>query len=311
MNPALRPLSTSEILDRTFAIYRSNFLLFTGISCFQTMFFIAGMAATLIFGRSMPEGVYGPPAAIFFMVGLTGGVLILLFCFSGCALAIAAGISAVSRLLLGFPATIKGSYKEINPLTWRMLRVIITLCIRTVGTILIPALLLLLANMVTPGGILFFLPGTGWKWAASLLVLGSLVLWATRIGCGYSLAIPACLLEKLGAEEALRRSKALSQGSVGRIFCAFLLTAVLGIALGYVLGIPRMFFPHPYSVQAFMYQVASALAAFTVAFPVGTIALGLLYYDLRVRKEAFDLSLMMESIQPEGSTPANTRSAAT
>ena len=32
MNSALRPMSTAEVLDRTFHLYRNNFVLFVGIS---------------------------------------------------------------------------------------------------------------------------------------------------------------------------------------------------------------------------------------------------------------------------------------
>ena len=35
-----------------------------------------------------------------------------------------------------------------------------------------------------------------------------------------------------------------------------------------------------------------------VVSPVGTIALALVYYDARVRKEAFDIQFLMESIAP-------------
>jgi hypothetical protein len=37
----------------------------------------------------------------------------------------------------------------------------------------------------------------------------------------------------------------------------------------------------------------------TLAAPIATIALALVYYDQRVRKEAFDLQLMMEAIGQE------------
>jgi hypothetical protein len=36
--------------------------------------------------------------------------------------------------------------------------------------------------------------------------------------------------------------------------------------------------------------------ASTLAYPIATIAVSLIYYDQRVRKEAFDLQFMMEAM---------------
>jgi len=43
-----------------------------------------------------------------------------------------------------------------------------------------------------------------------------------------------------------------------------------------------------------------------MAGPVTTIALVLVYYDQRVRKEAFDLQVMMESVAPASPVQAAT-----
>ena len=54
MAEALRPMSTSELLDRTFTLYRRNFLLFAGIASI-------GPAAYLLF-QLMLVGAAGMPA---------------------------------------------------------------------------------------------------------------------------------------------------------------------------------------------------------------------------------------------------------
>ena len=54
------------------------------------------------------------------------------------------------------------------------------------------------------------------------------------------------------------------------------------------------------AIVAIVWQLAGSLLASIVTFPIGTIALALLYYDQRVRKEAFDLQLMMESLGQAG-----------
>jgi hypothetical protein len=49
-------------------------------------------------------------------------------------------------------------------------------------------------------------------------------------------------------------------------------------------------------------QVGSFLGS-VLAAPISTISFTLFYYDLRVRKEAFDLQMMMQAI---GADPAQT-----
>jgi hypothetical protein len=52
--------------------------------------------------------------------------------------------------------------------------------------------------------------------------------------------------------------------------------------------------------------VINNLATFisgAVAGPLLTIGLSLMYYDLRVRKEGFDLQLMLAALDPNPSTP--------
>jgi hypothetical protein len=45
-----------------------------------------------------------------------------------------------------------------------------------------------------------------------------------------------------------------------------------------------------------VWSVSSLFAVLTLTSPIGMIAISLLYCDLRVRKEGFDLQLLMASI---------------
>jgi len=60
-------------------------------------------------------------------------------------------------------------------------------------------------------------------------------------------------------------------------------------------------------------RAASTVVAFMascLANPLATIAFSLLYYDLRVRKEAFDLQLMMDTLDGAQSAPGTSTQAA-
>jgi len=43
MNTALRPMSTGEVLDRTFNLYRNHFLLFSGIAISEVVCVLIGI----------------------------------------------------------------------------------------------------------------------------------------------------------------------------------------------------------------------------------------------------------------------------
>jgi uncharacterized membrane protein len=122
----------------------------------------------------------------------------------------------------------------------------------------------------------------------------------------WSLAGPAKVLEDKSASDAMSRSSELTQGNRGRIFVIWFLFVVLSIGVS-------MLFQWPIEIGARAggrnisslrnvavgWQVASVIATFLSECLVGpliTIAFALVYYDERVRKEAFDLQLMMTTI---------------
>ena len=102
----------------------------------------------------------------------------------------------------------------------------------------------------------------------------------------------------------MSRSSALTKGSRGRIFVIWLLFVVLAFGIGMLVQWPiqlgagvgaRSALRH----VALGWQVASLVATFLSECLVGpliTIAFSLVYYDQRVRKEAFDLQLMMTTL---------------
>jgi hypothetical protein len=72
---------------------------------------------------------------------------------------------------------------------------------------------------------------------------------------------------------------------------------LIGAALSFALHLPANLLAQ---TRAFLviviWQFVGTFVASSLSFPISTIAISLLYYDQRVRKEAFDLQLMMASI---------------
>jgi hypothetical protein len=146
-----------------------------------------------------------------------------------------------------------------------------------------------------------------------MLVIGIAVIFATLLlivpgillALTWSLALPVVVLERRGVGASMSRSSALTRGSRGRIFVIYVLFIVLSYILYSLWEVPLVIGIGLYAPDRMMQGVpvwagiAFAVGAFItqcVAGPLLTIALSLMYYDQRVRKEAFDLEHMMSQL---------------
>jgi hypothetical protein len=112
-------------------------------------------------------------------------------------------------------------------------------------------------------------------------------------------AVPmVILIERAGPVAALKRSVALTKGSTLRVIGVLLLTyAILAafylliilVAFQFVGGLAGLRSGSP------VIQVAGDLVG-VVLYPITTVFVTLMYYDLRIRKEGLDLELMAQSL---------------
>jgi hypothetical protein len=126
------------------------------------------------------------------------------------------------------------------------------------------------------------------------------------------------ILEGKGATDAMSRSSDLTKGDRGRVFVVWLLFIVLSIGISWLLQWPILLAAGVGSQGGLLrttaaWQVASHTATFIsecLVGPLGTIAFSLIYYDERVRKEAFDLQLMMMTIDAPTLPPSPAQAGA-
>lgn len=186
------------------------------------------------------------------------------------SLATAATVHIVSESYLGRPLTAGEALSRSTPLLGRLI-----LCS------------LLMAFVVGFGLLCFLVPGI-------------------ILACGLILAFPALVLEPgLTATGALSRSWNLTRGSRGRMFGLILTMGILFYvpfaAIGAVaaLLIPRS------GVSAG--ALAGGIGLTTIAligvlqlflYPLFYCVITVAYYDLRVRKEGFDLEVLASTLQP-------------
>jgi hypothetical protein len=261
MTTALRPLSTGELLDRTFSLYRSHFGLFVGIFALPHLVVLAFQCLGAAVGHQGSQ--LAQLGAQFFW---SMGALFLTVIVS--AASQAATVVAVSHVHLDRPATVSDSFSRVKG---------------EIGGVI--GLSILVGLGVGFGFIALVVPGV-------LLAL----MW--------SLAVPVKILENKGITDAMSRSSDLTKGDRGRIFVIWLLFIILGVAVGLLLRWPLETAAGVSSIAGLqrksgVWQVALLVSTFVsecLVGPLGTIAFSLVYYDERVRKEAFDLQLMMTTL---------------
>ncbi|MGB8258786.1 MAG: hypothetical protein WCE75_00470 [Terracidiphilus sp.] len=300
MDNSLRPLTLGEILDRTAQLYRSNFLLFSGI--FAGVFALYHGVA-LIFTLSqagVPPAVrariFTDPAQAWRAILFIGVELLLMFVLYG--LASAAITRAVAWVHLGEPATIRAAYRSVLPhlarfLGLKLLTAIIVFAVwlgSLIGVVIVGALA---AVALRGAAVVIILP----------LYLAAFVL-PVIVALRYSLAMPACVVENLGVGGSMRRSVQLSKGSRGRIFLLWLLVAAVEIAVLLCALLFFILYPAAHQGQMPIYltvlQQFVAFLANSVVAPILATGSTLFYFDQRVRQEGYDIEWMM---QAAGMTP--------
>lgn len=294
MDSGLRPMSNSQLLDRTFQIYLRHFALFAGIAMPAAAL---NLIATLAFGVLTAHGAVDPKNA---GVGDTLLRFILLPVQTiSQALAAGATIYAISAVHLGRTVSIAEAWSSLMRSFPSVLWAEVLINVRAYA--LIGGGMAFAAMGTATGGLALAIPGF-----LTVLVGVGVAIWVLLM---YSLAVPACVVEGLPGKQSLTRSRFLTSGAVGRVFLIGFLAGMVALALNYVLQAPVSIsgsfgyrLPHWFPAQH--WDEISEFLSTILSGPVATIAIALLYYDQRVRKEALDIQLMMQSVTADLKTAA-------
>ena len=130
----------------------------------------------------------------------------------------------------------------------------------------------------------------------TVLAMVLLIIPGIIVACGYSVAAQAAALESGSSGEALRRSWNLTKGfrwkalGLGAVSIALILVVFLGAGLlaGILSGVLG-------GLDAVLAVLAGGVSLFI--YPVISCVFTLFYYDLRVRKEGFDLEMLSRELE--------------
>jgi Membrane domain of glycerophosphoryl diester phosphodiesterase len=304
----LRPLSLGELLDRTFTLYRSHFWIFVGIMAIPAAFVVPAQILISSLQSSFMNVTPGraptlPSAG--YIVGLVAGYFAMMLVFGIVySIAVGAATCAVAESYLGQTSTVRGSYAKIRAKYWKLMGVVANIALRVIGV--------LLAVMAVGGGFIALIalstPGTRNPLVVAAMFLVFMVFYLIALAfcvwfaLRYAISIPVLMIEDLGVMATIRRSVFLTRGRRGHIFLALLVAAIIA----YV-GV--FLFQGPFTIATMVAAarghlplwlasctaIAGAIGS-AVTGPISLIVTVLLYYDTRIRKEAFDLQFMMSSL---------------
>jgi len=308
MPETLRPMSTGEVLDRTFNLYRHHFLLFFAIAMVGPGVLLVIQIGSSLLGQAGPSFVgHSDVVTAIGVVGILVGVLAYLIGFS---ISQGATIYAVSALHLGRTTTISESFARLRGRYGRVINVMLSVWLRVFGG---GALLMMAAIIIgTTTAIAIRSMGMAGVIIVSVVAIVLAIVAAVlsiSLFVRYSLAVQACVLEDIKARAALRRSAILAKGSRNRILTVYTLAFLVTLIVSWTLVLPVSFWQvstHGSLFATIVSHVVGFLSGALVG-PVVAIAMSLLYYDERVRKEAFDIEWMMTALDgPSAATSPST-----
>jgi hypothetical protein len=314
----LRPRTVTEVLDQAFRLYRRHFLTFIAIIAIVhvPLQLVQQVINAITTGDmmnslySMDPGAYNPDSTneLFTYLFVGQGVVLLAGVLYWLLQQLSQGAltAAVADSHLDKPVSFGGAYRAMLPHAWRLLGLMFV----QLGIILL---------IFVPIFLCFFLAiglsiGSSDAGGATALACGSFLLVIPAFGVllyvmnRLSVVVPALIVEGLGPVESVRRSWRLVEGYWWRTFGLQVVLTLLSMVVSagpaaVILGLTGFATPDNFVVQQ---AIAGIVTVFVTLLyiPIQLIAVTLYYFDLRVRKEGYDLEAAMDQRYPTAPTPA-------
>jgi hypothetical protein len=294
--PTLRPLGIGDIVDRTIGLYRASpglFLVLAGLPYIVVA--IVTLVLNLAFVHTtpfsaLPSNVFDPNAlsTAFTPDQIAGfavyGVVISLVSVLVLSVQAAAIVDAMSKRYLGTPTTLGDSLRTGLRASLRLILASIVGFVAFVAVVTVAIVALAIASAVIRNP----LPVIVGVIAMFVFIFYVVASW---------MPLPAVVtLEGRGPVDGLVRSWRLAGGARWRILGLLMLMAILQGILGILFAFVFLGTIATEGAAKTVLQEVANLAVNALWAPIQWGVFTLLYYDLRVRKEAFDLQLAAEAM---------------
>lgn len=306
------PITAGQLYERTFGLLRDNFRLFFGIVLVAIgveivvsgVLGLGGMWSGRTGGAS-----YAAKAVFLAPLALVGGVLVYVMT----QIVQGALFFATQSRLAGRSIHVGEACRMALDKVGTIVGISVLVALRMLGYLLLIYFGLAVALFIVAtifGGVTHFAgqftlrgPSAPTLGTLAVLALFGLVFFAIYLVCifwliaRYSVSVPACLEEDLGATDAIRRSIRLTAKGKGRIYAAllgafFAWMAITAVTVPFqVMAAATAARTHSISpatvglLSLLLGAIRIVFSGFVIAF-LG-VATALCYYDLRSRKEGF------------------------
>jgi hypothetical protein len=287
MATALRPRTATELVDAAFQLLRRYYLQFVSIAA---VFLIPVVILEVTAMTPQRQGAL--PSSGFIVAGIA--VIMLAFLSTW---AVTVGVSD------GYLGNRVDPIHAIRRVLARLLPLLggTLVTFAFVGTVM---LLLMLGFTFVTTGVSTMVGGR----AGAIAGLLATVLGSGGVALGFLatyariFAVPMVIvLEGTSVGEAFSRSLALTEGAVWRVMGVFVLVFCIFAAILVLMLMLGTFVTVQYPRLVTVYTVLSGtLNAFV--YPIYTVFVTLLYYDLRIRRDGLDLEVMTRDLT--GAAPA-------
>ena len=299
----MRPMGIADILDETVELYKTSFVLLVGIAAFIHVpysilerYFMMQQVMTV----TAASTAHHEPSmnAVFMMLGTAliayGYLLVTAPIVTG------ALTYAISERYLDRKVTILDSFKRV--LSWSIFGQLLLAIIIKTAVVAVPLVLIMVAIMVV--GFATAMSGAG------LILIPVLILFGLAGGCAaFYLMLRLALLEvsivveRKGIGHAVTRAWTMMPGNMVKCFLLYLIAWVVTGVVTWVCTSPTQGIimanaatgGHASQAVLILHTVIGAISSTALA-PVLSIVTILLYYDIRIRKEGFDLELLASEL---------------
>ncbi len=290
--PTLRPMTVADLVDEIFRLYRRNFGLFFAISAIlwlpPSILSVGGLALMGLFSF----GTLTPSALAASSVGIQAFALGFLVFLVVTPILMGALCLAVSEAWLGRPSTLGASLGRGVRSFLKLLAayaLVVLAIVVAVSAVSVLFVALFRGAITQSNALAVFL-----QFMLLVLLMSIPAIW---IAATFALVTQTIVVERAGVFRGLGRSAELMKGSRWRTIGIILLLSLIGIVL---LALPSslvtvLLIPTLGPSGFILGQFVSVIAQI-VYNPIQFGTLTLLYYDLRIRKEAFDLTYAAERL---------------